>query len=1168
MGLIRFAIENPVKMAVGVILIVLFGLLSIFQIPIQLTPDVDRPVITVTTHWAGASPQEIESEIIDRQEDKLKGVTNLYKMTSTAVEGQASIRLEFPVTVNKDIAYRDVSDKLRQVSEYPEEVDEPVMSATDDEMANTIAWLILFSEDGTGQDVAKLKTFVEEQVKPQLERAEGISEVDVFGGLDREIQIEIDPYLLAARELTFRDVEQALRRQNVNISAGTIAQGKREYTYRTVGEYTNTGEIENTVIAYQPGGPVLVRDVATVIDGFKKEYAFVRSKGQFVIAMPARRETGANVITAMESLKERIAVVNREILEPRGLGLELTQVYDETIYIWSAVWLVINNLFAGGLLAIAVLWLFLRSGSATGIIAVSIPISVVGTFLAVTLLGRSLNVIMLAGMAFAVGMVVDNSIVVLENIYRHRSMGKSRLQAALDGAHEVWGAILASTLTTMAVFLPVIFIQEEAGQLFKDIAVAICSAVGLSLVVSVLVIPPLASRFFSASRASRIDADRPWAFAAWVAAMVGRVNRRISTRIAVVSGLTGMAILGSWIIMPAAEYLPAGNQNLVFGMIFSPPGYSVDEFKKMATIVEEGDPKDPWDGVRRAWEVKLGSQEASKLPPVHIPVGRAGTDLRTITPPPINNFFFVAFQGRAFMGCTSQDPGVVKPLEQAMNGAAQRIPGVFTFFSQSSLFRSGRGSTGNSVEVEIRSDDYDAIVPAAVAIQNRLREKQYLFIQPDPPNFDLGRPELQLVPDRAKAADLGLDVRDLGFALEACIDGAFVGEYNDRGTKIDMALTVARMRDAAPSDIARLPIYAPSGHVVPLEAAADLRRTTAPQQINHIEEMKSITLSISPKTGVPLGETMRELEDEVIAPLRAAGAVPAHVITALAGTADKLTQTTRSLVGDFRGTVTQPRIFGLSVVMSLVIVGLVAAILVVAVGLLRGSRTAAGAALALAALGILVFLAINPRLALMVFESRMVLALLITYLLMAALFESFVYPFVIMFSVPAAGIGGFAALQIVHQISLFDVTVPVQQLDVLTMLGFVILIGIVVNNAILLVHQALTYMRRDGLDPRAAIVQSVQTRTRPIFMSAFTSIFGMAPLVIMPGAGSELYRGLGSVVLGGLLVSTLFTLLVVPAMFSLVLDFRAWLAQAIGTLATDPPAPSLARAPVPAASES
>ena len=431
MGIIRFAIENPVKVAVAVILLVLFGMLSIFRIPIQLTPDVDRPLVTVSTFWEGASPQEIEREIVDRQEEKLKGVRNLKKMTSTSQEAMASVTLEFYVGTDTDAALQDVSEKLRQVTGYPEEMDEPTIEATGAEMSNTIAWIIF--RGAPGEDVSDLKDFVEDDIKPILERAEGIARVEVYGGREREVKVIVDAYKLAARGLTFRDVEQALRRQNDNISAGTINQGKRDYTYRTVGQYEQVQDVESTVVAYRDGGPVFVRDVAEVQNTFKKQFAFVKSVGDYVLALPARKETGANVMGAMAELKKQIEYCNKAILHPQGRGLELTQVYDETVYITSAIKLVRNNLLIGGTLAVIVLLVFLRSGSATGIVAFSIPISVISTFLAVAALGRNLNVVMLAGMAFAVGMVVDNAIVVLENIDRHMAMGEEPQVAAYRG---------------------------------------------------------------------------------------------------------------------------------------------------------------------------------------------------------------------------------------------------------------------------------------------------------------------------------------------------------------------------------------------------------------------------------------------------------------------------------------------------------------------------------------------------------------------------------------------------------------------------------------------------------------------------------------------------------------------------------------------------------------
>ena len=1098
MGIIRFAIENPVKVAVAVILLMLFGILSIFQIPIQLTPDVDRPLITVRTLWQGASPQEIEREIVDRQEEKLKGVRNLRKMTSTSHEGIAEVTLEFYVGTSKDVALRDVSEKLRQVPAYPEEVDEPTIEATGADMSNTIAWIIF--RGAPDEDVSGLKDLVEDDIKPILERADGIASVDVYGGREREVKVVVDPYKLAARGLTLDDLMGALRGHNKNISAGTIAQGKRDYTYRTVGQYEHVADVQGTVIAYRNGGPIFVGDVAEVQNTFKKQYAFVKSLGDYVLALPARKETGANVIQAMDNLKKQIRYCNENILHAQGRGLALTQVYDETIYIKSAIGLVTNNLLIGGALAIAVLLAFLRSGSATLIVAFSIPISLVSTFLAVAMLGRNLNVVMLAGMAFAVGMVVDNAIVILENIYRHRQLGKGVAEAALEGTREVWGAVLASTLTTMAVFLPVVFVEEEAGQLFTDIAVAICCAVGLSLAVATTVIPTLSARMLRVSRKLADAGEHTGHLAAAVGRVVGAINRSWPARLGLIVVLVGVSIIGSALLMPDTDYLPSGNRNLVFGFVFTPPGYSIDSFKSIAHTIEDGTPEDP-RGLREYWQAEVGSPEERALPAVDMRVGKGKKIIaKTVPAPPLENFFFVSWGGGCFMGATSKHEQSVKPLIDIMTAAARRVPGAMTFFQQASLF--GGIGGGNSILLEIRGDELDEVTATAGMLIGPVMETFKGYPQPNPANFALGRPEVRILPDREKAADLGLDVRDIGFVVAACVDGAFVGNFYDKGDEIDLKIHVKDTDSATIQEIGNTPIYTPSGQIVLLASAVRFVSTTAPQQINHIEEMPAVSLTVQPTEGMALETAMGILQDEIIAPMRAAGAIPSSVITTLAGTADKLVQTREALFGSWkgRGWAVDPR---------------------------TGQRPIVASIANLA-------------------TSRGFLALLIAYLLMAALFESFLWPFVIIFTVPLATVGGFAGLRIVHEISWRNPISPIQQLDVLTMLGFVILIGVVVNNGILVVHQTLNNRRDRGLPWPEAISESVRTRVRPIFMTAFTSIGGMMPLVVWPGAGSELYRGLGSVVVGGLLVATLFTLFLVPAVLSVAVDLREALARLLG----------------------
>lgn len=1067
MDVVRFAVENPVKVAVGVILVALFGLISIVRIPIQLTPNVDRPFVNVSTVWPGAAAQEIEREIVDRQEEKLKVVTGLKKLTSVSREGIAQVTLEFYVGTDKDDAKREVSDSLRQVTGYPLDVEEPVIQAGSTGPEGAIAWLIFRCEPG--RDVTTLYDFLDDNVKSILSRIEGVAAVDIYGGREREVQVRVDPYRLAARGITMQQLAAALRNENLSVSAGTVEQGKRDYTYRTVGQYEHVEDVLNTVVAREAGGPVYVHDVADVISAHTEARAFVRSLGDNCLAMPVQRETGANVMQVMADLRRTIDMINEEVLAPRGWGMSLKQVYDETVYIQSAIDLVVSNLVYGGILAIVVLIVFLRSASATFIVAVSIPISVIGTFLAVSLLGRSLNVVMLAGMAFAVGLVVDNAIVVLENIFRHRQMGKSRFAAAVTGGVEVWGAILISTLTTMAVFIPVVFVEEEAGQLFRDIAIAISCGVGLSLLVSILVIPALANKALRTGRDPSRAGHEGGRIASAVAGLVERVNRSVLLRLGIVIGFTALSLLGSWLLMPPTDYLPTGNKNLVFGFMIPAPGYGIDEFHSIANKIENPSVAVPV-GLRSYWEAELGSPEAAALPPVMMQSGgepgkpESGR-MVPITPPPIGNYFYGTFRGRAFMGCTSQKEGDIKPLLGVFRRATSQIAGVFPFFFQTSLF--GGLTGGNTVEIEIRGTDLDDVVRAGGMLFGHCIALFPGAVQPDPGNFALARDEVQAVPDRVKAADVGLTVQDVGFLLETFVDGALVGGFREAGDEIDLVLMVDRPPGATREQIGAMPIYTPTGRIVPLASVVELRRTTAPEEIKHIEEMPAVSLTVRAPEGEALGSVMGRIQREVIDPMVASGMLPPTVLPPrLAGNADKLVETFDAI------------------------------------------------------------------------KWNLLLALLITYLLMAALFESFVYPFVIMFSVPLATVGGFAALRIVHWLSTINPVTPIQNLDVLTMLGFIILIGIVVNNAILLVHQALNNMRDAGMKPHDAIRESVRTRVRPIFMSALTSIFGMLPLVVMPGAGSELYRGLGAVVVGGLLVSTAFTLVLVPALFSLCLDVR------------------------------
>jgi len=604
MDIVRLAIQKPVGVTVGVLLLVMFGLIGLTQIPIQLTPTVDRPIITVETEWPGRSPEEVVEEITKLQEEELKNVSNLKRMKSVSSQGTANIELEFYIGADIARALQEVSDALRQVPEYPDEVEEPEIQAADGASENAIAWIIIDMPDeryreNPGFDIATIFDAVEDRIKPDLERIEGVAEVNVFGGREREVRVYADPTALAQRGLNHLDVVDALRRENTNVSAGTIAEGKRDYRVRLIGQYETPEQVLETVVAYRNGNPVYVKDVATVELGHEKRRGFVRVFGHPAIAMNVIRQTDANVVNVMEQVRARLDAIQAGVLPglaPDGYrhlanDLRIEQVYDETVYIDSAIGLVTQNLFIGGAIAGVVLMVFLRSLVSTSIIAVAIPVSIIGTFLVMLGMGRTLNVISLAGLAFAVGMVVDNAIVVLENIYRRLQAGDPPLQAAYRGGREVWGAILASSLTTAAVFVPVLTIQEEAGQLFRDIALAIVAAVLLSLLVSVTVIPAATSRWLRDKRTHRTKLGRWFSHLFGLDAVFGIYWlmtgwRAWSLRPLVIVVMTGASVVGAIALAPPLDYLPAGNRNLVFGGLQVPPGLSVERMESIARRIE------------------------------------------------------------------------------------------------------------------------------------------------------------------------------------------------------------------------------------------------------------------------------------------------------------------------------------------------------------------------------------------------------------------------------------------------------------------------------------------------------------------------------------------------------------------------------------------------------
>ena len=1060
MTFLAFCVRHAVPVIVAVLLAILFGVLAVVQIPRQLTPTVDVPVIGVAVRYLGAGPQEIEKEIVDKLEEQLNAVEGVREMTSQSQDGGCSIRLEFDWGTDLGVASIDVTNKLNLVPELPDEADEPTIFFGE-EFGYPICFISLKGEGKTSDD---LREFAEDVLEPYLKRVLGVSRVDVYGGRERQVEATFDPYTLASYQLTPMEVAQALAQANRNTRGGRIDELKNRWVVRTVGEFRTADDVEQVVLR-RPGMPDVRMDELLEVSRqkFKDAEAYVRIDAAQGIVFAVHKKTGQNVVAIMQEVYQTVGYLNENILDRQAMRMEV--VYDESEYIKRSIGQLNENVFICAALAGAVLVLFLRNPSAILTVFVTIPISFISTFIVLWALGRTLNVVSLAGLAFAVGLLVDNAIVVLENIYRHREMGKGPMQAALDGGREVWAAVAASTLTTVAVFVPILLIQEEAGQLFRDIAYAIAISVSLSLVVSMTVIPMLTARILR-TRHGAGDASAQargvwyWAtfqwFGGWfkrrltglVAWILARPARRAVTALGIL-GVFGAALVG-FLGITQPTYLPTGNRNFVIGFVLTEAGASLDHNLAVAKEIE-----------RRVYDVEAQVPASERM----------------------ERFFAVALPGRVFFGARSADADKARAMAdrvQAAVGSApppflpgfmledwfrrngrflkEPIAGITVFAEQVGLFQRQGTIGGQTISVTVRGDDIQRLYAIAGRIQQRLAETTGVqFVNP---SYKLGNWELRPTPDGKRCADVGLTKADVGYFVGALVNGVKVADFREEGgNELDLTLRGKPDFRRHIEAIGDVPLWTPRGGTVTLSQVASILPEEGYDVIQHTQQQRSVELETAIEPDVPIGQVVEAVRHDILEPMYADGTIPAEYVVDLRGTAQDLARMWRAL------------------------------------------------------------------------QWSLVLALVIVYLLMAALFESFAYPFVIMLSVPLAVVGGFMMFWTMFFYNLW-LGIPPPQLDVVTMLGFVILIGIVVNNAILVVAQALNYHRNEGLEIKRAIVMSVESRIRPIFMSTMTSVLAMMPLVLRPGPGSELYQGLGAVVVGGLLISTVFTLILTPVVFS------------------------------------
>jgi multidrug efflux pump subunit AcrB len=996
-------LSNPVAVIAAILLVLLMGTVALVDLPIQMIPDIERPYIQINTGWRSAAPEEVESEIIEPQEDMLRGIPGLEKMESSAARGRASINLMFTVETDLQRALIEVLNRLNQVPRYPNDVTEPRIYAGQSSFGAAIAWFALTRAPGNTRPMPSYNDFVREVVQARIERVNGIANSNAYGGRDNEVRITFDPYEAAALGIDIPTLAD-LTGGNNDTTGGFSDVGRRQYTMRYAGKY-DLSEFGEMILDWRGGNPVRLRDIATIEVVMRDSTGFMVQNGNESIAFNAQVEKGVNVLEVMVELKAAIEELREGPLA--RAGLEVSQVYDESLYIKESIAMLRTNLLLGIGLAVAVLWWFMRRFRATFMVALAIPVSLFTAFIVMQITGRTLNMISLAGLAFATGMVLDAAIVVLENIVRLREQGIDADEAANQGSTQVWGALMASTATTVVIFLPIMFLKDISGQLFADLALVLTVAVTASLIIAISIIPTAAAKWLKDVRLE--DPHTEW----WakVTALIMRLTDSPKSRRAIIGGLFAGATLFTWLLLPPANYLPEGKQGWIFAFIMQPPGQSVTTAREeFADVVIE------------------------RLAP-HL---EEGADLQ------ISNYFMGVFGNFAFAGTRTIDVDDSDAMVEKLNAEILAgFPDTMAFADQRGIF--DRLGGGNSIELNIQSRDMDAML-AATRKGMELVAQFLPGAQARPiPGVDFAEPELRFIPNERRIAEAGWTRRQMSTIVRALGDGVFVGDYFDGDHRMDIVLRTPEW--TSPEQLASTPLATPAGGIQPVGQLVRMERTAGPKEMRRVDRRRTVTLAINPPDGMALEEAIDTLKQNVEPALLAM--LPDDGEISYYGSADDL------------------------------------------------------------------------KIALGSMSKSFALAVVVLYLLMSGLFRSFVDSLLVMVALPLAMVGGVALLRLMN--------LP---MDLLTMIGFITLLGLVVNNAILLVHQART-AEREGLDRRAATEQAIRRRLRPILMSTLTSLFGMLPLLLIPGPGTEVYQGLAAVIVGGMSVSTVFTLILLPSLLRL-----------------------------------
>ncbi len=1028
MTLADISIRNHVFAWVLMFGLIGFGILTytgwgtVFQgLGISQNPDVDFPVVNVSVTWEGASPEIMETDVVDYIEDAITTVEGVKQITSTSRQGSASITVEFELSRNIDVALQDVQTRVAQTARrLPLDMDPAIITKNNPE-DSPIMWLSLSGN----RRATFLADYVRNVLRPQFQTIPGVGEVTLGGYREREIRVWYDAARMEAQGLTVLDVKSAIEREHLEMPAGRIESAEREMNVRAEGEALDIDAFRDLLITYRNGAPVRLRDVAVVEDGLEDRRRLSRSLGEPSIGIGIRKLRGANAVQVGRDVKARMEEMRAQL--PEGVSLAVN--FDSTDFIEDAIHEILFTLMMAALLTGIVCWLFLGSWSSTVNVLLAIPTSILGTFVVMYGFGFTLNTFTVLGLTLTVGIVVDDAIMVLENIYRHREQGEGKVKAASVGAREITFAAAAATLAIIAIFLPVAFMKGIIGKFFFQFGVTISVAVLISLLEALTLAPMRLSRMLEVGeRAGRVERVVSLAFARLSAGYQRLLVPALHHRGRVLAGALALFVLSLGIVrLLPREFVPTQDMSRFMLRFYTPVGSSMD-----AT-----------DRVFRQVEAFLGSRpEINRY--LGIVGGFGGGQVNS-------GFAFVTMKPPRERPV---DPGTGRRLSQQefMNLARQElnaIPGARVVLQDPSQqgFSASRGG-GFPVEIAIRGRDWDTLAGASKTIIERLRASG--LVTDVDSDYEVGMPEVQVFPDRNKCADLGISMATIGSTINSAIGGERVGKFKDQGRRYDIRVRLLAPQRDRPEDIARLLVRTGSGDLVRIGDVVRIEQRPTLQTITRKDRERAITVFANVAPGVSQADAI-----------------------------DRSLETARELLPD-----------GYRAIPS-------------------GSSQAFAES----------------------FESlgfAFGLGLLVAYMVLATQFNAFSHPFTVLLALPFSVSGALLILWMAGQ-----------SLNVYSLLGIILLMGIAKKNSILLVDFT-NQIRARGVERHEAVLQACPIRLRPILMTSMATIAGALPPALAIGPGAELQRPMALAIVGGMAVSTLMTLLVVPAAYSLLDDALVW----------------------------